>query len=118
MNSPRRLNPLRELSPGEIAFDRCMLLIVLSLVYGSVSHFLQPLALHVRLLPVLLPFVFGLVLAFFWVRAFHRLVDSWSDPVVCILRFCSLVLLSGQALAVCGLFLDSVMKLVGLLFGH
>jgi len=122
MHTTRRLNPLRELSAGEIAFDRCLLLVALNLGYGGISHFLllpllQMMTLE-RLSQVLLPFAFGVVLVFFWVRAFCRVVESWSDPVVCILRFCSLVVLAGQALVVCGLFLDSLTNLVRLLTSH
>jgi len=103
-----RLNPLRERSPGEIAFDRCVrLLIILAVLPATLEklnevmrrkfgHVVLSLWSHQfsLLLPPVLPVAILLVVV--WVWALRSVVNSWSDPVARVLRVGSVILLFGQ----------------------
>src|SRR5258707_476038 len=111
MKAMSRSRLLHGLSPGECAFDRCIVWFFFALGLTQVVNFLSWLSWrHVRHthsaegLPsiaapaweIWIPFVFGLLLAVYWAWALRGVVRSWSDPVACILRFSSAVLLLAQ----------------------
>ena len=107
MSQSRIARVLRR-TPGEVAFDRCFFplaaLSVVGVVTVALTAVLSPPA-HERTevelasevpdptWPLWLLFAVGLVVAFFWLRAFVGVVRAWRDPSARILRFSALGLL-------------------------
>ena len=103
-----RLSQVVRRSSGEVAFDRCFFPWAAFFVFGVIATALmavlppspQPrgeveLAAEVPVPGKLLwaLFAVGLVVAFFWVRAFVGVVRVWHDPSARVLRFSALGLL-------------------------
>ena len=130
-----RSRSLHVRSPGERAFDRCILpsavavLLVLIQILVSmeeVNHALhEPTEVElaavapdpiwhawIPFMLIWIPFMFGILLAIYWVWAFRGVLRSWSDPVARILRFSSLGLLLGQLF---GIFKLLIAPLAGVL---
>ena len=107
MSQSRIARVLRR-TPGEVAFDRCFFplaaLSIVGVVTIALTAVLSPPA-HERTevelasevpdptWPLWLLFAVGLVVAFFWFRAFVGVVWVWRDPSARVLRFSALGLL-------------------------
>jgi hypothetical protein len=125
---------LHGLSPGERAFDRCIMwfvfILVLNTVVGFVAWAARTLLRHTDFtehlpgisvhLPweIWLPFALGIVLAAYWVWAFRGVVENWSDPVARILRFSSLALLLAQLFTILSLLSSPLVHLLNSSVGH
>jgi len=121
-----RPNPLRHRSPGERAFDRCVLPTALVFGFTMVGCFLAALGKQaVKQAPtdpdmgtwlpaapwfIWLPFVCGILFAAYWLWALRSVMRSWADPVVRVLRFCSLSLLFGQFFAIISLLTSPMVR--------
>jgi hypothetical protein len=114
-------------SPGECAFDRCILPFSFALLVTLVQAILfftrgdreGKAPTEAELAAVApdptwscIPFAIGIALAVYWLWAFRAVLRSWSDPVARILRFCSLVLLLGQLLGIVSLLSSPVVQLL------
>jgi hypothetical protein len=107
-------------SPGERAFDWCLLPYFLCFLVTLTSFF--RLTIHGRgnervamtgerpsiIVPdpawhPWIPFGIGILLAIYWVWTFRNLLRSWSDPFARVLRYCSVVLLLGLLLPILAL---------------
>jgi hypothetical protein len=115
-------------TPGERAFDRCLCWFPFALWLSLVASFYSWLSwrfirrAHMpEELPSLapdsfadiwLPIILGLLLLAYWVWAIRAVVESWSDPVARVLRFCSLILLMGQSVAILSLLGSPLLHLL------
>lgn len=99
-------------TPGERAFDRCLLPLVALFGFSLINEFF---AWRLRfpykpqmpplVWPAWLPFTVGLILAALWVRAVVSLVAVWRDPSSRVLRFSASILLIPFAFVTCHLLL-------------
>jgi hypothetical protein len=119
-----RLNPLRQRSSGERAFDLCVLPTALAYGIALLGGLLALLGRHtVKHAPsdpdletwlsaapwfIWLPFGCGILFAIYWLWVLCSVMRSWTDPVVRVLRFCSLALLLAQLLAIVSLLSSPV----------
>lgn len=58
-----------------------------------------------------LPFGCGILFAVYWLWALRCVLRNWTDPVVRVLRFCSLALLVAQFFAIISLLSSPVMPI-------
>ena len=106
--SQSRIAQVFRRTPGEVAFDRCFFPLASLSVVGVVTSALTAvlsLPAHPRTeaelasevpnpaWPLWILFSIGLVVAFFWLRAFIGVVQVWRDPSARILRYPALGLL-------------------------